>query len=149
MFGTTKKEPAKTGMQSSLSLNTLTDGTTVEGTIKADSDLRIDGKIKGNLICTAKVIIGPTGQVLGEIRCKNAVIEGKFVGLLEVQELLNIRETAHVEGDVFIGKLIVQAGAVFNVNCHMGVSPKKAVQGGSGKLQEEPAKAAKDKTVEV
>lgn len=149
MFGSTKKDAAKSGVQPSLSLNTLTEGTSVEGTIKADSDLRVDGKIKGNLLCNAKVIIGPTGQVQGEIRCKNAVIEGKFIGMLEVQELLNVRENSHVEGDVYIGKLVVQAGAVFNVNCHMGVSPKKPGPGSSGKHQEDHAKAPKDKAVEI
>jgi cytoskeletal protein CcmA (bactofilin family) len=150
MFGTTKKEAAKAGIPVSLSLNTLTEGTSIEGIIKADSDLRVDGKIKGNLICSAKVIIGPTGQVSGEIRCKNAVIEGKFVGLLEVQELLNIRENAHIEGDIFTGKLVVQSGAVFNVNCHMGANPKKSGQSGALKQQESSIKpSSKDKAVEV
>ena len=106
------------------SLNSLVQGTVVEGSVKSVSDIRVDGTIKGKLICDAKVIIGPTGFVEGEIRCKNAVIEGKFEGNLEVAELLNIRESAKISGDVITNKLIVQSGAVFNVACTMGAGKK-------------------------
>ncbi|HMN91340.1 MAG TPA: polymer-forming cytoskeletal protein [Saprospiraceae bacterium] len=101
-------------------LNTLVQGTLVEGIVHSDSDIRVDGTIKGKLFCDAKVIIGVSGTIEGEIKCRNAVIEGKFQGNLEVTELLNIRETATVGGDVKTNKLIVQSGAAFNVNCTMG-----------------------------
>jgi cytoskeletal protein CcmA (bactofilin family) len=104
------------------SLNTLVKGTIVEGTVKSESDIRIDGIIKGSLNCNAKVIIGPSGFIEGEVRCANAVIEGKFEGSLHVTELLNVRENAVVSGDVRTNKLIVQSGAVFNVDCKMGGS---------------------------
>jgi cytoskeletal protein CcmA (bactofilin family) len=126
MFGSNKKETSNinsskvTTPPGSHSLNTLVHGTVVEGAIKSDSDIRVDGVIKGSLHCNAKVIIGPTGHVEGEIRCVNAVIEGKFEGNLQVSELLNIRESAVVNGDVKTNQLIVQAGAVFNVTCAMG-----------------------------
>lgn len=102
------------------SLNSLVQGAVVEGSVKSESDIRVDGTIKGNLICDAKVIIGPTGYVNGEIRCKNAVIEGKFEGSLHVSELLNVREDANIHGEVSTNKLIVQSGAIFNVSCNMG-----------------------------
>ena len=127
MFGgnNNKKEASK-GKSSSFmpttshALNSLVNGTVVEGTVKSENDIRIDGAIKGKLFCEAKVIIGPTGYVEGEIRCQNAVIEGKFEGNLHVAELLNIREAAAVSGEVVTNKLIVQSGATFNVTCSMG-----------------------------
>jgi len=119
MFGSNKsKDATKTGSiipsASSHSLNSLVQGTVVEGKVKATNDIRIDGKIKGDLVCDAKVIIGPTGIVDGTVKCQNAVIEGQFDGILTVAELLNIRETAKVKGDVTYGKLIVQSGAVIS-----------------------------------
>jgi len=126
MFGSKKKETNTSSVSKSSSspgshsLNTLVHGTVVEGAIKADSDIRVDGVIKGSLNCKAKVIIGPTGHVEGEIRCLNAVIEGKFDGNLQVTELLNIRESAVINGDFKTNQLIVQSGAVFNVTCTMG-----------------------------
>lgn len=118
MFGNNKKKDAgKTSIMptsSSHSLNSLVQGTMVEGKVKATNDIRVDGSIKGDLICDSKVIIGPSGVVEGTIKCQNAVIEGRFEGTMKVKELLNIRESAKVTGDVTYGKLIVQSGAVIS-----------------------------------
>jgi cytoskeletal protein CcmA (bactofilin family) len=147
MFGNNKKEPNKTaapGGPSAHALNTLTQGAVVEGNLKSDSDIRVDGKIKGKLHCAAKVIIGPTGHIEGEVHCKNAVVEGKFTGKIEVEELLNVRETANIEGDVSVSKLIVQSGAVFNVTCNMGgVKKSDHITSGASKANGEPAKSGK------
>ncbi len=158
MFGSNKKKDAgKTSIMpssSSHSLNSLVQGTAVEGKVKATSDIRIDGSIKGDLVCDAKVIIGPSGVVEGTIKCENAVIEGSFEGTMFVKELLNIRETAKVTGDVTYGKLIVQSGAVISGSYEMGggksngsmknpseskkvaSEPKSETAGISGKTQE-------------
>jgi cytoskeletal protein CcmA (bactofilin family) len=126
MFGNTKapeeakKSVSPTASTPSNGLNTLIKGSAMEGTLKCESDLRVDGTIKGKLTCKAKLIIGPTGVIEGEVSCQNAVIEGSFSGTLRVSELLNIRETAVIDGDIFTGKLIVQSGAKFNVACKMG-----------------------------
>jgi cytoskeletal protein CcmA (bactofilin family) len=127
MFGSKKKveETSSNGTRSSAlpsgdnALNSLVRGTVTEGNVIAESDIRVDGIIKGNLRCSARVIIGPSGFVEGEINCQNAMIEGKFVGILRVAELLNVKETADVSGDVTTGKLTISAGALFNVTCNM------------------------------
>ena len=148
MFGSSKstEEPKKTSAPVSPSgaLNALVKGTTVEGTLRCESDLRVDGAIKGKLTCQAKVIIGPTGSVDGEIRCQNAVIEGRFKGILHVSELLNVRETAEVEGDITTNKLLVQSGAKFNVVCHMdaGASSNGAAKNVDVKTQSHAPAAA-------
>lgn len=124
MFGSSKKKETGNGSgvpsSNSNSLNSLVQGTISEGKIKAVSDIRIDGTVKGELSCEAKVIIGPTGVIEGTVICKNAVIEGRFEGNLTVSELLNIRETAKVTGEVSYGKLVVQSGAVINGSYRVG-----------------------------
>jgi len=122
MFGNSKDtEDSKKSVSTPTSgaLNALVKGTVVEGTVRCDNDLRVDGTIKGKLSCQSKVIIGPTGVVEGEIRCQNAVIEGRFKGNLYVTELLNVRESAEVDGEITTQKLIVQSGAKFNATCKM------------------------------
>jgi cytoskeletal protein CcmA (bactofilin family) len=126
MFGANKKSEPTTNNSTGIgALNSLVQGTVVEGKVRAESDIRVDGIIRGDLHCTAKVIIGPTGEVEGTITCANAMIEGKFEGVLHVEDLLNVRETAVVKGEIHTGKLVVQAGAVFNVSCDMGKQAKK------------------------
>jgi cytoskeletal protein CcmA (bactofilin family) len=132
MFGSSKKkteETANSGSRPTLpsgdnALNSLVRGTVTEGNVIAENDIRVDGVIKGNLRCAARVIIGPSGFVDGEINCQNAMIEGKFNGILRVTELLNVKETADITGDVTTGKLTISAGAMFNVTCNM--KPEKA-----------------------
>jgi cytoskeletal protein CcmA (bactofilin family) len=130
MFGRKNNEPTTTNaistpalktpvIESSNALNSLVKGTVVEGTITSENDIRVDGVIKGTLTCKAKVIIGPSGLIDGEVRCQNAIIEGKFIGKLRVAEQLSIKETAEVIGDVTTAKLLVNPGAIFNVTCNM------------------------------
>jgi cytoskeletal protein CcmA (bactofilin family) len=128
MFGSSKKKTEETssttGSRPTLpsgdnALNSLVRGTVTEGNVIAESDIRVDGIIKGNLRCAARVIIGPSGFVDGEINCQNAMIEGKFNGILRVAELLNVKESADITGDVTTGKLTISAGALFNVTCKM------------------------------
>ena len=132
MFGSKKNEVApasynKSSAPSSTSnaLNSLVKGTKVEGTVSSESDIRIDGIIVGTLICKAKVIIGPTGAVEGDVQCENAVIEGRFEGSLKVNQLLTVKDSAEVHGDINTNKLLVQSGATFNVTCRMGASKNK------------------------
>lgn len=107
---------------SSGSINTLGAGTTIEGTINADGDIRIDGTLKGTINCKGKIIVGPQGIIDGTMNCKNSVVEGVIKGIITVNNELNIRETAKVSGEVNTGQLMVQPGAVFNVSCGMGQS---------------------------
>lgn len=125
MFGSKKNTETANLSANSAAVNSLVKGTVVEGTVRAESDIRVDGVIYGDLTCSAKVIIGPTGEIKGEVKCVSAIIDGKFEGKLSVEDLLTVRETASVIGDIKTGKLIVQAGAVFNVSCDMGKSVKK------------------------
>lgn len=123
MFGSSKSTDDNKSNNNSTSassgLNALVKGTSVEGTVRCDSDIRVDGTIRGKLICKAKVIVGPTGVIEGEVTCQNAVVEGRVKGIVSVTELLNVRETADVDGDISTGKLLVQSGAKFNVACKM------------------------------
>lgn len=125
MFGSKKSTETANISPNSAAVNSLVKSTIVEGTVRAESDIRVDGVILGDLTCSAKVIIGPTGEIKGEVKCVSAIIDGKFEGKLTVEDLLTVRETASVVGDIRTGKLIVQAGAVFNVNCDMGKNTKK------------------------
>lgn len=128
MFGNNKKSnsdsPASIGASSS-AINTIVSGTTIEGTIVAQNDIRIDGNVEGTLTCSGRLIIGPEGKVEGDANCQNAVIEGSFRGNLTVTEILDVRENATVIGEIKTGKLLVQNGATFNGNCDMGQRIKK------------------------
>ena len=123
MFSSKEKNGPSTTSSFSSSVNSIGQGTFVEGTINADSDIRIDGEIKGNLNCKGKLILGERGKIVGEIACLNALIEGEIRGKIVVKELLQVRDSAIVDGEISTDKLDVDSGAVFNVSCVMGQTP--------------------------
>ena len=99
--------------------NKIESSTKIIGEIKSNADFRIDGFLNGSIITSGKVVIGKEGVIEGHIKCLNADIEGKFNGKIEVTEILNLKATAIIEGEVKISKLIVEAGASFNAKCSM------------------------------
>ncbi|MBA3649381.1 MAG: polymer-forming cytoskeletal protein [Chitinophagales bacterium] len=110
---------------SSSTVNIIGPGTQIVGEINSESDIRIEGKIKGTIHSKAKVTIGTSGVVDGDILCDSADMSGKIFGKLEVSDMLFLKSTAYLEGDITTGKLIVEAGARFTGSCRMGVKEIK------------------------
>ena len=98
----------------------LSAGTTLKGDISSNSDLRIDGTIIGNVSSSAKIVIGASGSVEGDISGNQADIVGKVSGNIKTKDLLQLRGDCVVNGNVHAGKLQVEPTAVFNGQCHMG-----------------------------
>ena len=100
--------------------NHINSDTVIEGTIKARGNLRIDGKLIGSLECQGRVVVGASGSIEGEIRCENAEIEGSIKANISVSDLLSLKSTAKVQGDIVTKKLAIEPGATFTGSCSMG-----------------------------
>ncbi len=92
-------------------MNRIGRGTVIEGDIDAEGSIRIDGIIKGNLNCKARVIIGAEGKIEGTVTCQEMEVIGKFNGTLDVKDTLTLRNTADVDGTITYNKLVVDNGA--------------------------------------
>ncbi|MCD6543918.1 MAG: polymer-forming cytoskeletal protein [Flavobacteriaceae bacterium] len=119
MFNEKKGTPKPLGER-----NIIAKNTTLVGDLTSDGDFRVDGKIEGTIKTTGRVVIGKDGEVNGNIECINADIEGTFSGKLDVEEVLSLKSTAVISGDVVLGKLSVEPGATFNATCAMKGSVK-------------------------
>ena len=111
-------QPEKTNGNGGATL--ISAGTTLKGDISSNSDLRIDGTIIGNIQSSAKIVIGTTGVVEGDITGNQADIVGKVAGNIRTKELLQLRGECAVTGNLYAGKLQVEPTATFNGQCHMG-----------------------------
>tara|TARA_S200000501_G_scaffold372788_1_gene418604 strand:- start:312 stop:710 length:399 start_codon:yes stop_codon:yes gene_type:complete len=116
--------------------------TSIKGDIVSEGDFRIDGTLEGSIKTNGKIVIGKEGLVNGAVSCNNADVEGKIKGKLFVLETLNLRSTCDIEGEVLIGKLIVESGANFNASCSMNKEGKKADIQLVSKLEESREKTA-------
>ncbi|MBK0369599.1 bactofilin family protein [Flavobacterium agrisoli] len=99
--------------------NRIVEGTVITGDIVSQADFRLDGELIGNFTSSGKIVIGQKGKVKGDISCQNADVEGEFAGTLKVEETLNVKQTARIEGEVITGKLSVEPGAKFTATCKM------------------------------
>ncbi|MDD3738834.1 MAG: polymer-forming cytoskeletal protein [Lentimicrobiaceae bacterium] len=107
------------------SMNLVGKDTVIEGEIRTKGDLRIDGKINGEINSNGKVIVGVSGSIKGALNCRNAEILGTIEGNVSIEELINLRSTSVIEGDIFTNKLAIENGAIFNGRCSMGNSKKE------------------------
>lgn len=100
-------------------INSIMEGTSIEGEIKSDSNLRIDGRVKGTIQVRGRLIVGQTGVIEGEVTCQSSDIEGTVLGRVNCQDLLSLKATAKLQGDINTKKLAIEPGAVFTGNCSM------------------------------
>jgi cytoskeletal protein CcmA (bactofilin family) len=122
-------------------INLISLGTDITGDIKSSGDIRIDGSLTGNLNTKGKVVIGTTGKVKGEVNCKNSEVAGLIEGKITVGQLLNLKASSKIHGDIITLKLSIEPGAIFTGNCKMSDTDTNA---GTGIIKEkEPEKAAK------
>ena len=107
--------------------NRIVEGTIIRGDILSHADFRLDGELIGNFQSNGKIVIGPAGKIKGDIICKNADIEGKFQGKIQVTEVLNLKSKASIHGEVICGKLSVEPGAEFSATCVMKPNVKNQI----------------------
>lgn len=112
------------------SINLINEGTRISGEMVSSGDVRVDGFFKGEISTNAKLALGITGELNGHIECANADVAGKILGELVVSEILTLRSTAVVEGDIKVGKLIVEEGASFTGNCEMLGTNRSKIEAG-------------------
>ena len=128
----TTKEQKKVAEEISNSTNTIGKGTVLEGNIETFGNIRIEGKVIGNIKSKSKIALGNSSNVQGNIIAQNADLEGEVKGRIEITEMLILKATAVVNGDIITGKLVVEPGAVFNGTCKMGASVRDIKLGENG-----------------
>jgi cytoskeletal protein CcmA (bactofilin family) len=131
MFGKPQKTEttmAKNNESEHTSINLIGNGTTIKGEIKSNGDIRIDGTLIGQVYSKGKVVVGTTGCIEGEIYCQNADFSGSITAKVEVAELLTLKATSKLKGEIITNKLAIEPGAKFSGNCKMekeGASPNE------------------------
>tara|TARA_B110000240_G_scaffold45925_1_gene51793 strand:+ start:390 stop:902 length:513 start_codon:yes stop_codon:yes gene_type:complete len=139
MIGSLKRSSGAGNNNSETGINRIVEGTIVEGTINSDSNLRIDGEFKGNLITKGRLVVGLKGKVSGTVNCQCCDVEGTLEGDVTVLELLSMKSSSTVQGDLYYGQLSVEAGAKALGTFRMGVSEGKQV---NKQVNKQPQKTA-------
>ncbi|MHA7877765.1 MAG: bactofilin family protein [Bacteroidota bacterium] len=120
MFNNVKKENDQKTMSNTS--NIIGKETSLDGSLNTLANLRIEGKVNGDIQTKAKIVLGETSVVEGGIIAQTAEIGGEVKGTIKVSGLLTLKATAVVNGEIIAGKLLFEAGARFDGKCSMGNS---------------------------
>lgn len=101
-------------------VNMIGNGTVITGDIKSKSDIRIDGILKGSVKTEGKLVVGSTGVVEGDVDCVSADVSGEIKAKITVAQLLSLKSTSKLNGDIITNKLSIEPGATFSGSCSMG-----------------------------
>ena len=127
-------------------INMIGEGTVFEGTLRSESDLRISGRIVGKLHVGGKAIVATEGVVEGEMIATNAEVAGSVQGEIRIKELLVLKGSARVDGNIEAARLIVEEGSIFNGKCQMtkdsGTAKVHPVSSGNQQVNEAKRVAA-------
>ena len=110
----------KKSIDNSSAINMIGRGTTINGDIESKSDIRIDGVLKGSVKTDGKLVVGSSGIVEGDVFCSNADVSGEIKAKITVSQVLSLKSTSKLNGDIVTNKLSIEPGASFSGSCSMG-----------------------------
>ena len=97
-------------------------GVKIEGKVKSNGNIRVEGQIEGDIESRGSVVIGGNGEVNGQISAELISIAGSVTGTVKAKNKLTLEEKGNLKGDIFTKSLIVKEGAQFDGKCKMGDS---------------------------
>jgi cytoskeletal protein CcmA (bactofilin family) len=119
---------AKTIISETPAVNMIGKGTSIKGDIRSDGDFRVDGILHGSIQSNGKIVVGVSGSIEGDITCQNADFSGQVKATIRVKELLSLKATSKVIGEVHTSKLAIEPGAKFSGTCNMEDETELKVQ---------------------
>ncbi|MGF7040121.1 bactofilin family protein [Mucilaginibacter lappiensis] len=114
IFG--KKDKVALDLQAISTL--ISDGSILDGNLKAPAFARIDGQVNGEVAIDEGLILGEKGLVKGNINTKEIVVYGTVTGDIETNSL-EIKATGKITGNIRTQNLVVENGGVYNGNLNM------------------------------
>jgi len=118
----------------------LSDGVNIEGKITSNGNVRIDGKVDGDVLVKGNLTLGPSAEIKGEVSAKNMTASGKVDGVLKIDDKLTLESTSVVKGDIITKILVVEEGAKFDGKSSMTQTSSSTSSSSSIASTSEPKK---------
>mgnify|MGYP000202619901 CR=1 FL=1 len=83
----------------------------IVGDLNCAGDIKIDGRFKGNIKCSGRVVIGKSGKVVGNLSSVNILVQGFFKGKLECSGVLSVVDESYLQGKFHYNNLDISHGA--------------------------------------
>jgi cytoskeletal protein CcmA (bactofilin family) len=108
-------------------------GIQFKGDINGSHDLFLNGEISGTVELQARLFVGQTGRIKGEVKAESIIIEGEVEGTFSAKESIEIRDGGKCMGDLFSPSVKISDKAFFEGRVTMksmehNTPPEKAVE---------------------
>jgi len=101
------------------SINLVGDSTRINGEVRTETDIRVDGNVNGDIITKGKLVSGESASIKGNIYCHSGDIAGKIEGNVYCKDMLHLKVSGRIDGDIYTKRLVVEKDAGFNGQCEM------------------------------
>jgi cytoskeletal protein CcmA (bactofilin family) len=127
-----KERSSRTGTQGEGAVSIIGPGMTVSGDVVTEGTVRVEGRVEGSIRAGKSVLVGRSGEIVGDISTQEAVIAGRLQGTLVAEGRLELQGTAVIEGEIHARAhhLQLEEGARFNGRIQMldeGVEERLAI----------------------
>lgn len=95
-------------------------GTEIRGSIETSANLRLEGKVEGDVKCNGRLFMSESGKITGDIRSESAALQGRVQGDIISSDLLHLYSSSIIKGDIQAKRLLIEDGASFDGECSMG-----------------------------
>ena len=99
---------------------------TIDGDITGKADVRIEGRLRGNIRVSSRVIVALGGTVEGVIEAGNVIVAGTVLGSIQGVDRIEIAASGVVEGEVCAPRLVIADGGFLKGATRMGTDPQLA-----------------------
>lgn len=117
-FGISVEDDIKNRFGSNLK-SALGHGTVIEGMFSFENPVKIDGSLKGEIRSSSALIVGPEAQVNARIKVGTLIVLGSVQGEIEAEDLIEVRSTGCLDGDLVTRRFALEEGGIFNGACTM------------------------------
>lgn len=123
----------KNNSSSSVDVSILSSGVKIEGKIYSEGNMRIDGKVFGDVTVNGNLTLGDSSEVEGDVRAMNVTLSGNVKGLVEANEKVILEANSSLEGELTAKILVIEGGAKFDGRSNMNSAKSKSELTDAGK----------------
>lgn len=101
------------GARSHLADTVIGSGLIIDGNLKTEGSIRIDGQVLGRVQSTAGVELGPASSISADVHGQRVSVAGTVLGNVHASERVDLLSGARLTGDVRAPRLTIADGASF------------------------------------
>jgi cytoskeletal protein CcmA (bactofilin family) len=109
-------------------ISLIAPGMKIVGDCETDGTIRVEGKIEGTIRAGKSVVVGRSGEVVGDIFTQDAVISGQVNGNIAAESRLELQSTCNIQGELRSRRVQLDEGARFNGQVHMDEAGSRTIK---------------------